>query len=111
MEFLIQNWLPLLIVIAIIAYIIYLIITKQWTKIRELAYQMMLFAECVFSDEDGKLKFEFVSGIVYSYLPKWIKIFIKEEQIRKYIQEWYEITKDYLDDGVINDSIKRLKVK
>lgn len=105
LEFITQNWLGLLIVIAALAYMIYLGITKQWTKIRELAYRVMLLAERNFSDEEGKLKFNFVVDIVYRYIPVWLRIFIKESDIRNLIQKWYEMAKDFLDDGQINDSV------
>ncbi|MGI6085870.1 MAG: hypothetical protein ACOYIF_10605 [Acetivibrionales bacterium] len=105
-EFLSQNWLIILVFAGVAAYIVYLTITRQWTKVRELAYQAMLLAERTFSDGDGKVKFDFVVRIVYKYLPSWIKLFFTEEHLRRIIQEWYNIAKDFLDDGIINDSPK-----
>ena len=109
MDFIFQNWFGLLILIGVIAYIAYLAITKQWAKVREFAYQMMLLAERTFSDSDGGLKFDFVAGIVYRFLPPWLKLFVKEEHVKRFVQKWYITAKDYLDDGIINDSIMRLK--
>ncbi|NLB78806.1 MAG: hypothetical protein GX796_08165 [Clostridiaceae bacterium] len=106
LEFVTQNWLVLLAFAGIAAYIIYLTITKQWTKVREFAYQTMLLAERIFSEQDGKIKFDFVVRIVYKYLPPWVKIFFTEEHLRKLIQEWYDIAKDFLDDGIVNASQK-----
>ncbi|NLL67247.1 MAG: hypothetical protein GX236_06050 [Clostridiaceae bacterium] len=103
-ELLSQNWLVILILVSVAAYIVYLSITKQWTKVREFAYQVMLLAERTFVDQDGKMKFDFVVRMVYKYLPSWIKIFFSEEQLRRLIQEWYDIAKDFLDDGIVNDS-------
>lgn len=105
-EFLSQNWLIIIVFAGVAAYIVCLTITRQWTKVRELAYQAMLLAERTFSDGDGKVKFDFVVRIVYKYLPSWIKLFFIEEHLRRIIQEWYNIAKDFLDDGIINDSPK-----
>lgn len=106
LEFITKNWLVLLAFACIAAYIIYLTITKQWTKVREFTYQTMLLAERIFSEQDGKIKFDFVVRIVYKYLPPWVKIFFTEEHLRKLIQEWYDIAKDFLDDGMVNASQK-----
>ncbi len=104
LEFLSQNWLVLLAFAGIAAFIIYLSITKQWIKIREFAYQTMLLAERTFADQDGRIKFNFVVRIVYKYLPSWFRAFFTEEHLRRLIQEWYDLAKDFLDDGQINDS-------
>lgn len=105
LNFLTENWLPIIIAISIIAYVLYLTITNQWTKVREFAYQLMLLAERVFGEDDGKIKYDFVVRIVYKNLPVWLKPFVKEENIRKLIQIWYNKAKDFLDDGQFNDSI------
>ena len=104
-DFLAQNWLPILFAVVIISYLTYLTITNQWTKVREFAYQLMLLAERIFGDEDGKIKFDFVVRIVYKNLPIWLKPFVKEETIKKLIQTWYNDAKDFLDDGQFNDSV------
>ncbi len=106
-EFITQNWLGILIAIGILAFIVYLGVTKQWTRIRGFAYRIMLLAERNFSDGEGQLKFNFVVGVVYKYIPVWLRLFIKESDIRSLIQKWYETAKDFLDDGQINDSSKK----
>lgn len=100
----IENWVGIIIVVAIVGYLVYLTITRQWTKVREFAYKSMLLAERTFGDENGKIKFDFVVRIVYKNLPVWLKPFIKEEDIRKLIQRWYDKAKDFLDDGMLNES-------
>jgi len=106
LEFLSQYWLLLLVLIGGAAVIIYLAITKQWLKAREFAYQAMLLAERTFGDQDGKIKFDFVVRIVYKYLPAWLKTFVTEEKLHQLIQQWYDLAKDFLDDGIINSSTK-----
>ena len=75
-DFFIENWLGILVVIFFMVYVIYLTVTKQWTKVRELAYEVMLIAERNFKDDEGKLKFDFVVKIVYKNIPVWLKIFV-----------------------------------
>lgn len=108
-DFLAQNWLGILIVLAVVIYILFLSVTKQWTRVREFAYQLMLLAEKTFRDGEGELKFNFVVTMVYRYIPIWLKVFVKEEDIKKLIEKWYQLAKDYLDDGEINNSINELK--
>lgn len=105
LDFLAENWSAIIIIAAIAAYLIYLTVTKQWTKIREFAYQAMLLAERTFGDENGKIKFDFVVRIVHKNLPIWIRPFINEEDIKRLIQSWYDKAKDFLDDGQLNDSV------
>lgn len=107
LDFITENWLPILVVLGVLSYTVYLSITKQWTSIREFAYAMMLLAERTFGDKDGKIKFNFVVNLVYRNLPALIKPFVKEEDIAKMIQTLYDTAKDFLDDGVINSSVKK----
>ena len=104
-EFLAENWAVISAVAIVVVYLVYLTITKQWTRIREFAYQVTLLAERTFGDENGKIKFDFVVRIVFKNLPAWLKPFIKEEDIKKLIQTWYDKAKDFLDDGQFNESM------
>jgi hypothetical protein len=105
-DFLCENWLIILISILVLTYIIYLSVNKRWTKVREFAYRVMLLAERTFSDDDGQMKFDFVVRIVYKSMPSWMQLFISQENIKRFIKTWYEIAKDFLDDGEINSSFK-----
>lgn len=104
-EFLAENWAVISAVAIVVVYLVYLTITKQWTRIREFAYQVMLLAERTFGDENGKIKFDFVVRIVFKNLPAWLKLFIHEDDIKKLIQTWYNKAKDFLDDGQFNESM------
>jgi hypothetical protein len=102
-EFLSANWFIILIALAVVGYEIYLIITKQWGKLREQAYAMMLTAERVFGDGEGQAKFEAVFRELYfNLIPPWVRLFVPPESIREKLQEWYNLAKDYLQDGKIN---------
>lgn len=101
----IQVIITVLVIIAIFAYIAFLALTKRWTKLREMAYAMMLQAERVYLDEQGKEKFEAVFSRMYEdYLPNWIKAFVPETILREYLQDWYNKAKDYLDNGALDNS-------
>lgn len=101
-DFLLQNWVSVAVITALVIYMAYLAITNQWEKIRHFAYKLMLLSERTFRDEDGKIKFDFVVRIVYKNLPVWMRIFIKEEDISNLIQKWYDAAKDFLEDGKVN---------
>lgn len=111
LDFISQNWPSLIIAAGILVYIVYLSATRQWIKVREFAYEMMLCAERVFADDQGKLKFDFVVNFVYDYLPAWMKMFVKRETLNKLVQNLYDTAKDLLDDGEINSSIKQIMNK
>jgi hypothetical protein len=104
-EFLMENWFVLLLAIAFLAFEIYLIITKQWTRIREQAYALMLQAERIFADNEGKKKFEAVfERLYFDLIPPWLRLFVSQESIREKLQEWYTLAKDYLDNGKLDGS-------
>jgi len=105
-EFLIANWFVLLLAVVLLGFEIYLIVTKQWTKLREQAYALMLTAERVFSSEEGKKKFEAVfEALYFNLIPLWLRLFVTPESIREKLQEWYNLAKNYLDDGIINSRV------
>lgn len=80
--------------------------TKQWTKLREQAYALMLQAERLFSNSEGKKKFEAVFEVLYyDLLPAWMRMFISPDTIKEKLQEWYDLSKDYLDNGKIDNSV------
>lgn len=103
-EFLAGNWFALLLGILFLAGIVYLAITRQWEKLRGIAYALMLQAERAFSDGEGKKKFDAVfDKLYYDLIPTWLRLFVPPDELRRKLQEWYDLAKDYLDDGVINN--------
>lgn len=103
-EFLLGNWLVILLGIIFAGYIIYLAVTRQWTRLRELAYALMLQAERMMANCEGKKKFEAVfQKLYYDLIPPWLRLFVPPDDIRRKLQEWYDLAKDYLDDGKINN--------
>lgn len=105
--FIISNWPTILIIAVAIGYVTYLVINKRWEKLRADAYRLMLKAEiCITGTKRGQERFEYVFKKVYSLLPLWIQFFYSPGDIKKKLQDWFNIAKDKLDDNVINNSSK-----
>jgi len=99
------NWLVILLLMLFVGYDIYLVITKQWTKLREQAYALMLAAERIFADGEGQKKFEAVfEKLYFDLVPAWLRLFVSPRSIREKLQEWYTLAKDYLDNGKVDNS-------
>jgi uncharacterized membrane protein AbrB (regulator of aidB expression) len=104
-----ENYLLALVMAALfLGYIIYLIINKRWQKLRMIANKLMLQAEkTIVGTKKGQERFEQVLSQVYLLIPVWIRIFVSRSQFEKILQKWYELIKDGLDDGEINNSIEK----
>lgn len=93
-ELLITNWFVMLVALAFLAFIVFLIVTKQWAKLKGLTYQLMLQAERAYANYEGKKKFDSVFNHLYNNLiPSWLRFFITPEYIRKSLQKWYNLAK------------------
>ena len=101
-----NNWILIVLAVLIFLYVSFLIITKQWTKLRSIAYALMLGAERLYTTEEGKRKFEMVLRRIYDLMPVWMSMIFSDQKIRQILQAWYNKAKDCLDDGKINGSIK-----
>ena len=96
-ELLMENWFVLLLGALFLGFIIYLVITKQWVKLRGIAYALMLQAERVFAEGEGRQKFEAVfERVYYNLIPAWLRVFVPPAAIRVKLQEWYAMARDSL---------------
>jgi hypothetical protein len=83
-EFLQANWLVLIALVLFVAFDIYLVVTKQWGKLRAQAYALMLTAERVFGEGEGKKKFDAVFEKIYFYIiPSWLRLFVSPIGMQK----------------------------
>ena len=73
-------------------------------KVRKFVYQLFVEAENAFQHGDNTQKFEYVVNLAKSAVPTPFNLFITEKSIRKVIQLWFDLCKDLLDDGRINQS-------
>ena len=74
------------------------------TDLRMKAYALMLAVENKYSDDEGTLKFRIVLDAIYGLFPESLKKFVSKELFAIMLQKWYEQAKDFLDDGMMNDS-------
>jgi len=100
----VEMIITLVVCVVLAGVAIYLAVTKQWEKLRMFAYMLMLKAERLYTDENGDVKFKYVLDIVYLAFPIWLKKIYTEDMIAYWLQEQYDIAKDFLDDGEINGS-------
>lgn len=91
----------MLIGLVIIGYLVY---TRQWDRLRGMAYQLMLRAEKILSEGVGAEKFALVFTELYNRIPPWFRLFVTREDLEVLLQRWYDAAKDWLDDGQINGS-------
>jgi hypothetical protein len=92
-------WIMIVLIILVVGYFVYLAITKQWAKLRAAAYALMLSAEKIYEKNEGPRKFEVVLRELYDIMPVWLSVILTEEKIRKTLQEWYELAKEYIGGG------------
>lgn len=97
-EFLISNIETVALILAAIAGMVYAIYTKQWEMLRSSALSFMLSAERLMATMEGKQKMDWVYAAVWQRLPRWLKTFVTEKTLREKLQEWYDLTKDMLED-------------
>ena len=102
LELITANWLAILVIFCFVVYIVCLAIKGKWDKLRDLAYKLMLSAERLFAENQGQEKMDIVFAEIYKLVPEWFHRFIPPDYMKKKLQEWYDLAKDYLDDGVIN---------
>ena len=96
-------WIMVVLVLLVVGYLVYLVITKQWVKLRAAAYALMLAVEKIYEKNEGPRKFEVVLRELYDIMPVWLSVILTEEKIRKILQDWYALAKDYLDDREVSN--------
>ena len=107
-SFLENYWLAIVVAVLLLTYIVYLVINKKWKRLRMIANRLMLQAEqTIIGTKKGKERFEQVLTQVYLLIPVWIRIFVSRNQFEKILQKWFELIKDSLDDGKINNSVEK----
>ena len=100
-------------IVAIIIFAVLLAITQirsvGMESIRYYVYELFIKAEYSFEHGENEQKFEYVVQLARSNLPAPFNMFITEKFLRKMIQLWFELVKDLIDSGKINDIINRDK--
>lgn len=81
----------------------------EWNNFKAKSYALMLQAKRLAKNavlKSGDQQADWVVKRAYQFLPKYITIFISEELMKKIVFDLYHQSKDYLDDGKMNNSIK-----
>lgn len=106
-EFIITNWVSILIVAVTAGYATYLAATRRWEQLRAGTYKLVLEAEKVIKGtKRGQDRFNYVLDQLYCLIPTWLQFFVSEETLREKLQAWFMELKDYLDNGVRDGSNK-----
>lgn len=95
------------VIAVIIAVVIYALL--EWNKFKVQVYAIMLQAKRLAKDaflKTGEEQVKWVVERAYVFLPKYITLFIPKSYMEDIIFYLYNKSKDYLDDGKINNSIK-----
>ena len=108
-EFFVKNPMmaTLFMAIVVTAAIVLLVKAMQalgLEKIRGYVYKLFVAAEHEFQYGDNAEKFEYVVNLAKSAIPMPFSLFITESLLRKVVQAWFDICKDLLDDGKLNNS-------
>ncbi|GAU79493.1 hypothetical protein [Fusibacter sp. 3D3] len=88
---------------------VFLFVLLKWQQVKVVLFRLMLTAKSMAKDailSSGKEQEEWVLKKAYQHLPIWITLWISKETMRKLIAYLYQVAKDYLDDGLINQSIR-----
>lgn len=108
-NYLVQNPVIAAIFIVVVIVISIFLIVKAMQKIgtekiREYVYQLFVEAEHRFEHGENTSKFEYVVQLARSAIPSPFNLFITESLLRKVIQTWFDLCKDLLDDGKLNNT-------
>lgn len=107
-DFIVKGiWEWRFVIAVIVAIAVYALL--EWNKFKVQAYALMLQAKSLAKDALLKTGEEQVKWVVersYVFLPKYITLFIPKSYMEEIIFYLYNKSKDYLDDGKINNSIK-----
>ncbi len=89
---------------------VFLFALLKWQQVKVILFRLMLTAKSMAKDailNSGQEQEAWVLEKAYQHLPIWITLWMSKETMRKLIAYLYEIAKDYLDDGIINQSIHK----
>lgn len=105
LDFFKSYWFVILIGLGVVGYIAYLLVNRKWDRLRKLAYKLIRQAEdAITGTKMGQERFNTVLEQLYKLVPAWLRFFIPRTLLEQKLQEWFDLIKDSLDDGKINNS-------
>jgi hypothetical protein len=85
-------------VFLVAALAVVMMIIFEWQQFKVLSYKLMLQAKTLAQET-------WVVDRLYALLPKFFTAFVTKAMLQTVVACLYHETKDYLDDGMMNDSI------
>lgn len=85
----------------LVVLIVLTIILKVCGKIRTKVYELFIRAE---KEANKGEKMDYVIGQVYILIPSPFNLFINENALRWMLQKMFDVIKDFLNDGILNNN-------
>ena len=100
--------ISVIVVVALTVFLVIKIMQKMGLeKVREYVYELFVKAEEKFKYGDNEDKFEYVISFAKKFIPMPYSLFITETLLRTVVQEWFDLCKDWLDDGILNGTSEK----
>ena len=93
LEFLAFNWDSVAVVVVAIAFIVVLIVKKQWAVLDQILFALVTWAEREYGGGTGNLKLAAVIERVYPNIPAIIRLFVSTAALEKLIEKALEEAK------------------
>lgn len=85
-EFLIENWSDVTLVVSVLFLIIYSSFTNKTEYLKADLFSLVTEAEKIYGEKTGQIKLMYVVRKIYSKMPVLLKIFLSEKQLEKIIE-------------------------
>lgn len=77
---------------------------KSISDIRKDLYEVFLKLEhSISGTKAGQERLDEAVTAAYEMLPKWVRLFVSKDRLRKTVDKWFKEIKDLLDDGKLNN--------
>ena len=107
LNFLISNWDSTLIILALIAFIVFLYIKGEKKLIYKILFFLLTEAENTYKSGTGALKFAAVLNNLYNKIPKILRLVITEVMITNWIEDALVLAKKtWAENAAIETYIK-----
>ena len=97
LNFLAANWDSVLVVAVAIAFVVFLIVKKQWGLLDKMLFALVTWAEREYGSGTGNLKLAAVIEKVYPHIPAVIRLFVSTTTLEKMIENALAEAKKHWD--------------
>lgn len=85
----------------ILLLVLFIVILKLCSNFRNKVYQLFIKAE---KEAQKGEKMEYVIAQIYTLIPYPLSLFVNESALRWILQKMFDVVKDFLNDGKINNN-------